>query len=128
MFDTGLAGDGYAQTARSTGAPRQVEYRVFSQVTSRLSAAISGDATPFAELVEAMHDNLKLWLMLSSDLRSEENQLPTPLKAGLLNLAEFTRVETARVLDGEGDPAIFIEINTAVMRGLRGDTNTGTTR
>ena len=125
MFDSGLAGNGYAHTARSTGAPRQVEYKVFSQVTSRLSAAISGADTPFAELAEAMHENLKLWLIIASDVRSEENKLPTELKAGILNLAEFTRVHTARVLEGDGDPAIFIEVNTAVMRGLRGDVTTG---
>ncbi|MEL6366281.1 MAG: flagellar biosynthesis regulator FlaF [Pseudomonadota bacterium] len=125
MFDTGLAGNGYAQTARSTGAPRQVEYKVFSQVTRRLSAAISGADTPFAELAEAMHENLKLWLVIASDLRDGSNELPVALKSGLLNLAEFTRVHTARVLEGDGDAAVFIEINTAVMRGLRGDTKTG---
>ena len=124
MFDTALAENGYAQSARSTGAPRQVEYKVFAQVTRRITAATSGPEASFPKLAEAMHENLKLWLIIASDVASDNNELPLELRAKLFNLAEFTRKHTAQVLEGNEDPSILVEINTAIMRGLRGDVNT----
>jgi len=42
-----------------------------------------------------------------------------PLRAQLVYLGEFTRAHTQKVLRGEADPAPLIDINSAIIRGLR---------
>ena len=49
------------------------------------------------------------------------NALPVALRAQLVCLAEFVRKHTLRVLGGQASIAPLVDINTAIMRGLRGD-------
>lgn len=103
--------------------PRSVEYETFAQVTRRLTRADdeAARARPggFAELAEALHDNQRLWNVLASDVAGARNGLPKELRARLFYLAEFTRQHSRLVLSGAGEAGVLIEINTAVMRGLR---------
>ncbi|MEM9147086.1 MAG: flagellar biosynthesis regulator FlaF [Pseudomonadota bacterium] len=110
---------GYGDATRATGMPRDVEYRVFSQVTGRLSQALRDDA-PFSELAAALHDNARLWTVLSVDLARPENELPEALRAQLISLGIFMRRHTDQVLRGEAEAGVIVDINTAIMRGLRG--------
>jgi flagellar biosynthesis activator protein FlaF len=48
------------------------------------------------------------------------NALPVPLRAQLISLAEFVRQHSMRVLAGRASIAPLIDINTAIMKGLRG--------
>ncbi len=114
-----LTQNAYGQATRATGTPRSVEYQVFSQITGRLNRA-SGDDRPFSELVAALHDNLRLWTVIVADVTSPDNALPAELRARLASLAKFVHSHSHKVLRREADPGILIEINTAVMRGLRG--------
>ena len=109
----------YGAATAATGTPRAVEYQVFSQVTGRLNRARAPDR-PFAELAAALNENLSLWKTLACDLASDGNSLPVELRASLLGLARFTEEHTARVLRREESAKVLVEINTAVMRGLRG--------
>lgn len=111
---------GYAQAAKALGTPRSIEYRVFSAITGRMSRALAPDAFP--ALVSALHDNLSLWTAITADVADSRNGLPAPLRAQLVSLGAFTRAHTQKVLRGEAAPAPLIEINTAIMRGLRGQT------
>ena len=123
MYDSATAQNAYAQSARSTASPRTLEYKVFSQTTARLASAIAAPKSAFPELAAALHANLKLWLVIATDVASETNDLPTDLRGQLFSLADYVRQYTPKVLRDEEDPAILIEINTAVMRGLRGEVN-----
>ncbi len=49
-----------------------------------------------------------------------DNGLPQDLRARLFFLAEFTESETRRLMNNEGDVGVLIEINAAVLQGLRG--------
>lgn len=109
---------GYGSAARALASERDIEYRVFGQVTGQLSQAMRPGA-PFADLAAALHENTKLWIALTADLAHPDNALPEKLRAQLLSLAVFCRSHTARVLDGEAEPGVLVEINTAIMRGLR---------
>ena len=114
-----LTQNAYGDATRALGSPRNVEYQVFSQITGRLNRA-SAEGRPFAELAQALHENLELWTIIVTDVTSAGNGLPLALRGQLADLSKFTRSHTQKLLRQEADGAILIEINTAVMRGLRG--------
>jgi len=109
----------YGAATLAMGPPRSVEYQVFSQVTGELNRAMREDR-PFAELAAALTQNQRLWTALAADLVNPDNALPASLKGQILSLAAFTRNHTASVLRREAEPGALVEINTAIMRGLRG--------
>ncbi|MDT8345249.1 MAG: flagellar biosynthesis regulator FlaF [Thermohalobaculum sp.] len=112
---------GYAQAAKALGTPRSIEHKVFSTITGRMSRASQAPAD-FPALVAAVHDNLSLWTAITADVADSRNALPAQLRAQLVYLGAFTRAHTQKVLRGEAEAAPLIEINTTVMRGLRGQT------
>jgi len=116
--------------ARDLRSPRDLEYEIFSRVTGQLQAALDEPPLQSANeprarlrltprLAVALNENRRLWDVLATDLAHPDNGLPADLRAGLLSLARFTIAETGRILAGLGDAAALIDINTAVMRGLR---------
>ena len=52
---------------------------------------------------------------------SDANRLPVPLRAQLISLAEFVRRHSLAVLGGRAEVGALIDINTAIMKGLRGN-------
>lgn len=119
MTSASLTQNAYGNATRATGTERGVEYQVFGQVTGRLRrAAVAG--RPFAELAQALHDNLRLWTVIALDVTGSGNRLPAPLRGQLASLSRFVRSHTAQVLRRQAGVDVLIDINTAVMRGLRG--------
>lgn len=116
----------YGDVRGSIKSNSQIEYQAFAQITKNLKAAAPGleDAEQFPRLAAAMHENLRLWTIIASDVAGEGNELPETLRAQLFYLAEFTRAHTQKVLKREAEVADLIEINTAVMRGLRSQERT----
>ena len=110
--------NGYLSATKSTGMPRSIEYQLFSRVTGKLNKA-SKPGAKFPALAEALHENLRLWTTLAIDVMDEDNALPAQLRAQLFYLFEFTQAHTPKVLKGNSDAHVLIEINTSVMRGLR---------
>jgi len=109
----------YGAATAAIGTPRTIEYSIFSRVTGQIKHAM-GEDRPFSELAAALRDNQRLWTALTADLAASGNALPPALRGQLISLAKFTRDHTARVLRREAEPDILVEINTAIMRGLRG--------
>lgn len=109
---------GQANTAQKT--PRAAEYDVIARITSRLRCAVENTPQNFALLAEAMHENRRLWTELAIDLSDSGNQLPDQLRLQLIQLARFTLRHTDDVLSGNGEAAILIDINLAILRGLSG--------
>ena len=101
---------------------RSAEHQVFSDVTSRLRATSAAGPSGFARLVEALHDNRRLWTRLAADVSDNGNALPRLLRAQIFYLAEFTDAHSRKVIKGEADVEALIDINLAVMRGLSGQT------
>lgn len=118
MVATARKMNGYLEAAKSTGSPRTIEYQVFAKVTGKLTRA-SQEGVNFPDLVEALHDNLRLWTVIAGDVVEDGNGLPDKLRAQLFYLYEFTRAHTRKAMRREADAAALIEINTSVMRGLR---------
>ncbi len=119
------ARSGYAGAATPICTDRGAEYAIFVCVTHRLSTVDETDRAAFPALAAAVADNQRLWGTLSEDLMHDANALPVPLRAQLVSLAEFVRKHTLRVLAGRASIAPLVDINTSIMRGLRGEAEAG---
>nr|WP_282569206.1 flagellar biosynthesis regulator FlaF [Aliiroseovarius sp. S1339] len=95
---------------------RGTEYEAFAKVTHQLGRARTSS---FADLAQALHENRRLWTLLAADVADDGNGLPDDLRARVFYLAEFTADHSRKILSGDEDATVLVDINTAVMRGLR---------
>lgn len=114
-----LAKMAYGAQRAPVRTPRSTEYEAFARITHRIKAAYMKGKLGFPDLVKALDDNRKLWTLLTVDLADDENGLPEELRAQLIGLAGFTFQHTTKVLQKQADPVVLIEINAAIMTGLR---------
>ena len=125
MTPSHLAHSAYGRPDTPARSPRTVEYDLFARVTRALAAAqtATGPAgrADFAALARALHDNGQMWRVLATDVAEPGNALPAALRARLFYLFQFTEVHSRKVLDGTAEAGVLVDINTAVMRGLRGE-------
>ncbi|UOA28829.1 flagellar biosynthesis regulator FlaF [Pseudosulfitobacter sp. DSM 107133] len=112
---------GYAANAASTRTDRRGEYEVIAQVTRRLRSAAQESNRNFAPYAEALHDNRRLWTNLAVDVAGNGNELPESLRARVIYLAEFTAQHTSKILQKRASVMPLLEINMAVLRGLKGN-------
>ena len=108
----------YLDATRRTGSARDIEYQLFSSITGRMNRASRPDAA-FPDLVSALNENTALWREIALDVIDDDNGLPPKLRAQLFYLYEFTASHTRKVLQREADASALIDINTAIMKGLR---------
>lgn len=116
-----LAKKAYANPEQPTRTPRGTEYELFARITHRLKMAAKDNAGNFAALAQAIFENRRLWTALASDVAMPGNGLPDALRARLFYLNEFTQVHSRKVLAGEASAEVLVDINTAIMRGLRSE-------
>ncbi|MEX0306135.1 MAG: flagellar biosynthesis regulator FlaF [Ruegeria sp.] len=114
-----LAQRAYAQSAAPTRTPRDTEYEAISKITHRLKAAAARKANDFAGFVQALHENRRLWSVLATGVADADNALPNNLRARIFYLAEFTEQHSSQVLSNKATVEPLLEINMAVLRGLR---------
>lgn len=119
MMNT-LVHEAYARPDAPARNVRAIEYDLFARMTRRLSVAWAQRKENHAALVGALHDNGRMWRTLAVDVADVGNALPSPLRAQLFYLYEFTTDHSRKVLDGTASAEVLVDINTAVMRGLRG--------
>lgn len=110
----------YASSNSPHRTTRGTEYEVFAQITRRLHKASQNSPIEFSALAQALHENRQLWTVLATDVTDPNNKLPAELRAQIFYLAEFTQHHSSLVLSGEATAEVLVEINTAVMKGLRG--------
>lgn len=115
---------GYSRPDATLRPMRSIEYEAVARVTQKLSAAWPHRKADFPALVQALSENLALWSTLAADVASTGNALPPPLRAQLFYLYEFSELQTRNVLNGAATVEVLIEVNTAIMRGLRGQGST----
>lgn len=114
-----MAKTAYASNKAPIRTPRGIEYEAFARVTHRLKSAAERGKPGFPALAEALHLNRKLWTMLAADVAENDNGLPRELRARIFYLNEFTTQHSRKVLRGDETVDALIDINTAMMRGLR---------
>ena len=114
-----MAKTAYATSQTTISTPRGIEYEAFARVTHRLKSAAEAGRSGFGQLAQAVHRNRQLWTMLAADVAEHDNGLPQELRARIFYLAEFTNQHSRAVLKDPAEAAVLVEINTAIMRGLR---------
>lgn len=111
----------YARPEAPTRTLRSVEYDLLASVTQRLRETWAYRSVDYPALVSAVTDNTRLWSALASDVALPGNSLPAALRARLFYLYEFTATHSRAVLEGKASIEVLVDINLAVMRGLRGE-------
>lgn len=115
-----LARATYARPDLTARSPRAVEYDLLARATAALTEAWPKRKADFGALAAAVDRNLRLWSTLGADVADPGNALPQALRAQLFYLYQFTAEHSRAVLDGAASVEVLVDINTAVMRGLRG--------
>jgi len=109
-----MARTAYTEAPDTIKSAKAAEYDVFAKATAALKVAKS-----FPEIAKAISDNRRLWTCIAVDVAGDGNRLPVSLRGNLLSLAQFVALQSSKVLQsGEGIEEL-IEINTAIMSGLR---------
>lgn len=112
----------YSAATAPTRTSKNIEYDTLARITHRIRTAAQKGPNAFPALAEALRDNQKIWDIFATEVADAANPLPTDLKARLFYLADFTRHHTTRVLNRSDTVDALVEINTSVLRGLRGET------
>lgn len=112
-----MAQRAYAPNSAPIRSNRDIEYDVIARITYRLKAAITSKRFP--KILEALHENRKLWRTLAIDVADNGNDLPSDLRARLFYLAEFTDHHTNQVIRNGVSAMPLLEVNTAILRGLK---------
>lgn len=110
----------YSNVSAPTRTPRRTEYEAVARITKKLQMAGAAGDSGFPALVEALHENKKLWNIFAMDVADSGNPLPADLRARVFYLAEFTHHHSRLVLARQASVEPLIEVNTAILRGLRG--------
>lgn len=109
----------YAPGNAPLRTPKSIEYDAIAKVTSGLKRADQAKDTDFPGLAQALEQNRKLWQIFAGEVASDKNTLPQGLRAQIFYLAEFTFAHTRKVLSRQEDASALVDINTAIMRGLK---------
>ncbi|MFN3645578.1 MAG: flagellar biosynthesis regulator FlaF [Gemmobacter sp.] len=121
MSTLNFARTAYARPEAPARTPRSIEYDLLARITQALGNAWQDRKQNFPALAAAISDNTRLWSTLAADVADPGNALPRPLRAQLFYLYQFSEQHGRKVLAGEASVEVLVDINTAVMRGLRGD-------
>ncbi len=121
MTYTQSARTAYARPEAPARTLRTIEYDLIARTTQRMTTAWSRRTVDFPVFAATLNENLTLWSTLAADVASAENGLPQQLRAQLFYLYQFTAEHSRAILEGRGSIEVLVDINTAVMRGLRGD-------
>jgi flagellar biosynthesis activator protein FlaF len=108
----------YKTAATWAENPRQMEYRLFAQVTLALMDAAKSDPNDFLARVDALDWNRRVWTALSEDCGTPGNRLPAPLRASIISLAIWVGRHTSAVIRRQEQIEPLIEINRMIMQGL----------
>ena len=108
----------YQQAAARSESPRDIEYRLFGQVTRALMAAAELDVSDIAGRMDALDWNRRLWSALAADCASPGNLLPAPLRASIISLSLWVNRHTSDIMRNEADFTPLIDVNKTIMQGL----------
>jgi flagellar protein FlaF len=106
----------YQQAATRAESPRQMEYRLFAQVTLALIEAAK--TSDLATRVDALDWNRRVWTVLGEDCSNPGNGLPAALRASIISLGIWVNRHTSAVIRGQDQIEPLIEVNRAIMQGL----------
>ena len=110
----------YKTAATRAESPREMEYRLFGQVTRALMHASTLDRSDVAGRMDALDWNRRLWSTLATACSEPANTMPQALRAQIISLDLFISRHSSAVMRGEDDFETLIDINRMIMQGLAG--------
>jgi flagellar protein FlaF len=110
----------YKTATTRAETPREMEYRLFGQVTRALMHASTVDPSDIATRIDALDWNRRLWSTLATDCASPDNTMDKALRAQIISISLFVGRHSSAVMRGEDDFEALIDINKMVMQGLAG--------
>ena len=110
----------YKTAATRAETPREMEYRLFGQVTRALIHASTVDSSDIATRIDALDWNRRMWSALATDCADSDNAMAPALKAQIISISLFVSRHSSVVMRGEDDFGALIDINRMVMQGLAG--------
>jgi flagellar protein FlaF len=108
----------YQQAAQRAETPRDVEYRLFAQVTRALMDVKSVPRENIAAWMDALHWNRRVWATLADDCAQPGNALPEATRAQIISLSLFVHRTTSQVMRREADVDVLVDLNRTMMQGL----------
>ena len=108
----------YQQTANRTADPRDVEFRLFAEVTRDLLEAQKAEKHEISKVVAALDKNRQVWSAMAMDCAQPGNELPEELRAGIISLSMFVSRHTSEASRNREEIETLIEINRNIMQGL----------
>lgn len=107
-----------AATSRAEN-PREMEYRLFGQVTRALMHAATVDRKDVQTRIKALDWNRRLWSTLATDCADPNNDLPMDLRAQIISISLFVDRHTSAIMRAGEDFEPLIDINRSIMQGLQ---------
>ena len=108
----------YKTASQRAENPRELEYRLFGDVTRALISASEADPSDFRTRMDALDWNRRLWGALASDCSHDGNGLPAVVRANIISLSLWVGRHTSAVMRREEEFAPLIDINRTMMQGL----------
>jgi flagellar protein FlaF len=109
----------YQQAAQRAESPRDVEYRLFGEVTRALMDASVSDPLDFSTRIKALDWNRRLWTALANDCSRDGNALTPQLRASIVTLSLWVARHSSAVMRREEAFEPLIDVNRLIMQGLR---------
>lgn len=110
----------YKTAAARAESPREMEYRLFGQVTRALVHASMVDRSDVQTRIDALDWNRRLWSALATDCSDPDNALNKPLRAQIISISLFVNRHSSAIMQEGEDFEPLIDINKMVMQGLAG--------
>jgi flagellar biosynthesis activator protein FlaF len=111
----------YAQVAKETASPRQLEANLLLKAAAKLQAVHESWREKPVGLNEAITYNRKLWTVFIDAVLKDDNQLPLAVRQNIVNLGMFVMGETFSLMTKPKPEHLLslIKINRELAAGLR---------
>ena len=109
----------YAQTQRSSMAPREIEAMAFTKAALMMEEA-KDHLDDYDAYASSLKFNQLLWTIIQADVVDKENELPPQIKANILSLSIFVDKQTIKALANarKQNLDVLININKNLAEGL----------
>lgn len=108
----------YRSASQRVESPRELEYRLFSDVTRSLIEAERLAETEVGPRMEALDWNRRVWAAMAGACAQDDNALPQSTRANIISLSLWVDRHSQAVFRREEEFAPLIEVNRMVMQGL----------
>lgn len=108
----------YQKAQQRVETPREIEYRLFGQVTRALMDIQDLPRHEIARRMDALDWNRRVWSFMAADCASSDNALPENLRASIISLSLWVSRYSSEVMQKGEDVEPLIDINRTIMQGL----------